>query len=53
MITRIGNLLVMTAAFSALSVGCQQQAADNALKPLSAEEAAKYRQVTVHVKGMT
>lgn len=52
---RIGHLLVLSTALVALAVGCQGKPSDDAdnLKPLSPEEAAKYRQVTVHVTGMT
>ncbi|MFQ5731892.1 MAG: hypothetical protein ACE5KM_08050 [Planctomycetaceae bacterium] len=55
MIPRIGPMLLVSASLMMLTtVGCQKQADEGAdQKPLSKTEAAKYRQVTVKVSGMT
>ncbi len=55
MIPRVGQmLLVSTSLMMLLTAGCQRAADEGAeQKPLSKTEAAKYRQVTVKVTGMT
>lgn len=56
MFTRRGSLLVTSLALAMLTVGCQSRTGTegaNSLKPLSAKEAAEFRQVDVTVSGMT
>ncbi len=54
MIPRIGPMLLVSASLMMMTVGCQRLAEEGAeQKPLSKTEAAKYRQVTVKVTGMT
>ena len=54
MIPRVGQMLLFSTSLMMLGAGCQKQADDGAnQKPLSQTEAAKYRQVTVKVTGLT
>ncbi len=56
MFSSTGSLLVTSIALAALTIGCQTKSGTenaNSLKPLSAAEAANYRQVAVTVTGMT
>lgn len=54
MIPKIGRMFFMTTSCVLLTLGCQQRAEEvTDPKPLTKAEAAKFREVTIGVTGMS